>query len=281
MYSCKEYSEIIKRNIYKHVSILPNHPKLVVIQIGDDPASCSYVKGKEKDCKDVGILFDHIKLQEDVAEDDLRDLILSLNNKDDVNGIILQLPVPKHIDIKFIQSIIDEDKDVDGFNVNSNFDPCTPKGVIDYLKYHNYKFEGKTACVVGRSDIVGKPLAQMLIDQDCTVTVCHSKTEEDDLRENMYWSDIVFTCTNQIGYYDETYFDKESDIIDIGLGIGEDGKLCGNITKKAATVLKEDGDRICISGIGGVGLLTRLALLVNTLKAYYLQNGKTIPNWMQ
>ena len=74
------------------------------------------------------------------------------------------------------------------------------------IKYHNYKFEGKTACVIGRSDIVGKPLAQMLIDQDCTVTVCHSKTEEDDLRENMYWSDIVFTCTNQIGYYDETYF---------------------------------------------------------------------------
>ena len=268
MISCKDYAalkkEELKMKIDERVII---RPQLAVIQIGDNPASNSYIKGKQKDCEEVGIFFSHYKFSNDISNDELKEFILDLNENPIYNGIILQLPVPSHIDVKDIQRLIDSAKDVDGFNPDSSFQPCTPLGVINYLKFNGYHFRGKNACVIGRSDIVGKPLAKMLLDLDCTVTVCHSKS---DLRSVLPCQDIIFTCINQIEFFDETYFAPYQDVIDIGLGKGTDGKLHGNLTEAAYLQQKEytgTNNSVVISGTGGVGLLTRLELLNNTYKA--------------
>ena len=268
MISCKDYAalkkEELKTKIDERVII---RPQLAVIQIGDDPASNSYIKGKQRDCEEVGIFFSHYRFSSDISHDELKEFIADLNEDPIYNGIILQLPVPSHIDVKDIQRLIDSAKDVDGFNPDSSFQPCTPLGVINYLKFNGYHFRGKNACVIGRSDIVGKPLAKMLLDLDCTVTVCHSKS---DLRSVLPCQDIIFTCINQIEFFDETYFAPYQDVIDIGLGKGTDGKLHGNLTEAAYLQQKEytgTNNSVVISGTGGVGLLTRLELLNNTYKA--------------
>ena len=268
MISCKDYAalkkEELKTKIDEHIII---RPYLAVIQIGDDPASNSYIKGKQRDCEEVGIFFSHYRFSSDISHDELKEFISDLNEDPIYNGIILQLPVPSHIDVKDIQRLIDSAKDVDGFNPDSSFQPCTPLGVINYLKFNGYHFRGKNACVIGRSDIVGKPLAKMLLDLDCTVTVCHSKS---DLRSVLPCQDIIFTCINQIEFFDETYFAPYQDVIDIGLGKGTDGKLHGNLTEAAYLQQKEYtgiNNSVVISGTGGVGLLTRLELLNNTYKA--------------
>ena len=268
MISCKDYTalkkEELKMKIDEHIII---RPYLAVIQIGDDPASNSYIKGKQRDCEEVGIFFSHYRFSSDISHDELKEFIADLNEDPIYNGIILQFPVPSHIDVKDIQRLIDPAKDVDGFNPDSSFQPCTPLGVINYLKFNGYHFRGKNACVIGRSDIVGKPLAKMLLDLDCTVTVCHSKS---DLRSVLPCQDIIFTCINQIEFFDETYFAPYQDVIDIGLGKGTDGKLHGNLTEAAYLQQKEytgTNNSVVISGTGGVGLLTRLELLNNTYKA--------------
>lgn len=268
MISCKDYAalkkEELKTKIDEHIII---RPYLAVIQIGDDPASNSYIKGKQRDCEEVGIFFSHYRFSSDISHDELKEFIADLNEDPIYNGIILQLPVPSHIDVKDIQRLIDPAKDVDGFNPDSYFQPCTPLGVINYLKFNGYHFRGKNACVIGRSDIVGKPLAKMLLDLDCTVTVCHSKS---DLRSVLPCQDIIFTCINQIEFFDETYFAPYQDVIDIGLGKGTDRKLHGNLTEAAYLQQKEytgTNNSVVISGTGGVGLLTRLELLNNTYKA--------------
>lgn len=268
MISCKDYAalkkEELKTKIDEHIII---RPYLAVIQIGDDPASNSYIKGKQRDCEEVGIFFSHYRFSSDISHDELKEFIADLNEDPIYNGIILQLPVPSHIDVKDIQRLIDPAKDVDGFNPDSYFQPCTPLGVINYLKFNGYHFRGKNACVIGRSDIVGKPLAKMLLDLDCTVTVCHSKS---DLRSVLPCQDIIFTCINQIEFFDETYFAPYQDVIDIGLGKSTDGKLHGNLTEAAYLQQKEytgTNNSVVISGTGGVGLLTRLELLNNTYKA--------------
>lgn len=264
--SCKDYVAEQKNLLKEKISNLEKKPGLTVIQIGDNPSSNSYIRGKEKDCLEVGINFNLIKLEETVEMNYLSELILNLNKDSSVHGIILQLPVPKHIDVEIIQNLISAYKDVDGFHKLSLYNPCTPQGVINYLKYLDYDFVGKNACVIGRSDIVGRPLAKMLLDLDCTVTVCHSKTM--NIEDILCYQDIVFTCINQIEYFNECFYDGQ-DIIDIGLGVGKDGKLHGNLDGNYAKKLCESNpDNILISGIGGTGLLTRLELLNNTYKAY-------------
>lgn len=268
MLSCKDYAERKKEDLkMRIVDYISVRPHLTVVQIGDDAASNSYIKGKKKDCEEVEIEFEHIKLNSDISQEDIEDCITTLNIRRDVDGIILQLPVPNHIDVKKIQRLIDPTKDVDGFNPESHFQPCTPLGVVNYLKYNCYEFQGKNACVIGRSDIVGKPLAKMLLDLNCTVTICHSKS---DLRAVLPCQDIIFTCIDKIEFFGDDYFAPYQDVIDIGLGRGKDGKLHGNLTEKAYENQKRYTgieNTFAISGTGGVGLLTRLELLNNTFQA--------------
>lgn len=273
MLTCKEYTELKKKELKKYIEDNGLKPCLVVIQVGDRPESNSYIRGKMRDCEEVGIECKIHKYSDTVDQKLLEGVIKAINMNDDVHGIILQLPVPEHIDVKRLQKLIYPSKDVDGFNKLSNFDPCTPKGIIDYLKYNNYEFEGKDALVIGRSDIVGKPLARMLTDLDCTVTLAHSKTV--GVYSKGQDADIIFTCTNKIQHLPSSLVYNCPDVIDIGLGVGADGKLHGNLEDHTVRFMREVfPDNICISGTGGVGLLTRLALLENMVKAAEMQRGE-------
>ena len=270
MLTCKEYAEMKKKVLKEYIAEEGLNPRLAVIQVGDRPESNSYIRGKKKDCEEVGINCMITKFDENISEETLINWIRKFNSNKDINGIIVQLPLPDHIDVKRIQSWIKGSKDVDGFSMLSQFDPCTPAGVIGYLKAVGYEFEGKDALVIGRSDIVGKPLARMLTDLDCTVTLAHSKSKR--LMSKISDADILFTCTNKIEYYDASWlnypYEQPRAIVDIGLGIGNDGKLHGNIYHKLVESIKREyPERICISGTGGVGLLTRVALLENVVRA--------------
>lgn len=267
MLTCKEYAEMKKKELKEYIAEKGLHPTLVVIQVGDRPESNSYIRGKMKDCEEVGIECVVKKYPENISEERLIHHIIESNRDDKVHGIIVQLPLPEHIKASEIQCWIWESKDVDGFGLGSPFDPCTPAGVIGYLKAVGYDFEGKDALVIGRSDIVGKPLARMLTDLDCTVTLAHSKSNM--LGEKMSRADIIFTCIDKIEYFMDCWsLYNRTDVIDIGLGVGDDGKLHGNFDNRAVEVMKlRNPERICISGIGGVGLLTRVALLENVVRA--------------
>lgn len=264
--SIKDYVALRKADLKEKVAQLDIPPVLLVIQVGDDPASNSYIAGKKRDCAEIGVIALHAKLSEEATEDEIIDLFY----KFDCDGIIVQLPLPKHINVKNIQRHILFEKDVDGFRAESPFEPCTPLGIINYLKYNGYQFEGKDALVIGRSDIVGKPLARMLTDLDCTVTLAHSKTR--GLYNKCEEADIIFTCIDKVDYFDAyANFMLDTDIVDIGLGRNADGKLVGNLmpsTLDLANAHAANG-RFIISGTGGVGLLTRLALMENVCKAAF------------
>lgn len=264
--SVPEYVQNRKEELKKRIK--DEEVILAVIQVGDDPASNSYIKGKKKDCEEVGIHLDHYHYPADFDEVMLMQTIDILNLDDSCHGIIVQLPLPPHIDVKKVQMRIDPKKDVDGFHPMSEFKPCTPMGVINYLKANDYRFEGKNALVIGRSDIVGKPLAELLTDLDCTVTLAHSKTY--GIYGNMLGKHLVFTATNKIEYYTEFYSQVLRDaevVIDIGLGRSPlDNKLHGNMSRNLVEIMKYTNKDI-VSGIGGVGLLTRLQLVENTIIA--------------
>lgn len=257
--SCKDYAERQKGIIKNLIAMRKVDPWLVVLQIGDDPASNSYIKAKERDCAEVGIQCEVVKLPSDISHSELRGNILVYNRLSKVDGIILQLPVPKQIDVDDICALIDPRKDVDGFSPWSQHEPCTPKGVIEYLEANRFEFDGVNACVIGRSNVVGKPLAKMLVDRNATVTICNSHSH---LRDVIPYQDIIFTCTNQIEHLDQSYFCPPQDVIDIGLGRNTEGKLRGNLTQGAISMLRDSGSTV-ISGTGGVGLLTRVGLLWN------------------
>lgn len=254
-------------------------PHLVVIQIGDDSASNSYIKGKQKDCQKVGFTCDVIKLNpiRNTTEDVIK-TIKDVCYLPDTCGIIVQLPIPEFYDLDEIKASIPDNLDVDGFKPTSPFDPCTPKGIIDYLDYCRYPLSGKNTLVIGRSDIVGKPLARMLLEKDANVTVVHSRTNERDLYRYIRSSNIIFSCINKINFFNIEDFSEGlkggycPDIIDITLGVDPTyGILCGSFSPEFAKASKYLYKNQIISGTGGVGLLTRLALIQNVYKGYLLK----------
>lgn len=266
----KDYVSIEKDKIREELKCYSTRPHLSTIYFEDNPASDSYIKGIKKDCDELDYKFTTTKVEPSLANL----YIDNFNKNPSIHGIIIQKPLPESVGLS-IDGLIDPYKDVDGAGMYSMFYPCTPIGVINYLKFNGYRFEGKNACVIGRSKTVGKPLANMLLARNCTVTVCHSKS---DLRRMscLQYQDIIFTCIDKIEFFDESYFVPSQDVIDIGLGIGKDGKLHGNLTEKAYIRQKEYtglSNSVVISGVGGTGLLTRLELLKNTFRAFKLDQS--------
>lgn len=271
----------IKRQLKEEISQMDVKPTLSVILVGDDAASQVYVRNKHKACDEVGIRSIQINLSKDVTEDVLISKINELNADNSVHGILVQLPIPKHIDVKNVISAIDPRKDVDGFTQNSSFTPCTPAGVLNLLDgIPDYDVARKTALVIGRSDIVGKPVAKLLLDRNCTVIQAHSKTPKDVLCKMFSFADIVVSAvgrTDIISKYDaEDYFkDNRHDfygnfsnkrdriIIDIGINRDENGKLCGDFSES----FKEKYSSFYTPVPGGVGPMTIAMLLKNTILA--------------
>ncbi len=246
------------------------YPKLAVIMVGNDKASEVYVKNKSKACNEVGIEFEEFLLKEDTTMEELLQLIENLNNRKDVYGILLQSPIPKHLDIRKAFNFISYKKDVDGFNpINvgklligeDSFVSCTPYGVIKMLEEYNIEIEGKNAVVIGRSNIVGKPLAQCLLNKNATVTICHSKTQ--NLSNITKQADILLVAMGKPKFVTADMVKAGATVIDIGINRNKEGKLVGDV----------DFDNVApkvkyISPVpGGVGPMTIAMLMNNVVKA--------------
>ena len=249
---------------------------LAVIQVGDNQASNSYIKGKEKDRQEIGIAFQHIKLPVEIDTDSVISVINTLNITKQVAGIIVQLPLPPHLDTeKIINSVADE-KDVDGFKPASQFTPCTPLGIMSILDDISYSVLGKTVCVIGQGKTVGKPLFELLTKAGATVISCNSKTPHDKLLKFIKECDVLVTAAGKAGMISKANFWHQGEkryifpdvIIDVGINRDENGKLCGDCAKD----LWEEN--LLITPVpGGVGLYTRISLMENTYLASLAQQS--------
>lgn len=245
-------------------------PKLCVVLVGNDPASAIYVRNKKRACEDVGIISEEYDLPEDAADGDVLGLIRKLNSDGTVDGILVQLPLPKHLDETRIIEAIDPTKDVDCFSpVNTGklytgdpyFLPCTPAGVIELIKASGTEISGKLCAVIGRSNIVGKPCAALLTQHDGTVTVCHRKTP--DLREITRKADILVVAMKKPDFITADYVKEGAVIIDVGINRKPDGKVTGDVDFDSC--YEKCGFITPVPG--GVGPMTVTMLLDNTLKA--------------
>lgn len=226
--SCKDYVEIKKKELKEEIKHLDKKPVLAVIQIDDDKASNSYIKGKQKDCDEIGIEMRHVNIHSNVAEQKEVEGIIKVIANSDADGIIIQLPIPDKYDLDRLQHLIPPEKDVDGFRKGSCFKPCTPKGIIDWMEYNNFEFKGKDCCVLGRSKIVGLPLTNMLIEKGATVTCCNSTTPSTEYYTRN--ADYVFSAIGIPHYFDYSdFFEYCELIVDIGINRIKDNKLCGDI----------------------------------------------------
>ncbi len=247
---------------------------LVVIQIGNDEASNVYVKQKEKMANDLGMNFKHIMLHENVKQEKVLKEIDKLNKDDNIDGILVQMPIPKHLDAQIIQNRINYLKDVDGLtDINAGnlvhkkdgLVPCTPEGIIELLKYYNIDISGKNVTIIGRSDLVGKPLASLMTNNDATVTLCHSKTKNLNIyTEN---ADILVVAVGKAKLIKKNQIKDNAIVIDVGINRQDDGKLCGDVDfedvkEKTAYITPVPG---------GVGQMTVACLAKNTYKAYKLR----------
>lgn len=268
--------EQIKKEVEQLKSLkYPDAIGLAVILVGDDPASQVYVRNKIKACDEVGIKSFLCKLPAESTFDEVAGTIRYLNENPDVSGMILQLPLPKHLDENSLLDLIDPNKDVDGCHYvqkgrlwtgRDSLVACTPYGVMKLLEYYDIPLEGKNAVVIGRSNLVGKPLAQLLLDKNCTVTICHSKTR--NLGDIVSKADIVCVAIGKAKFLTADMVKEGAVVVDVGMDRDENGKLCGDV----------DFDSVApkcsyITPVpGGVGPMTVTMLLANTVKAYKAQN---------
>ena len=269
----KETAKKIRIGLKEEVDELKKNginPKLAVIMVGDDKASAVYVRNKSKACEEIGIEFEEFLMDNTTTQKELISLINKLNNREDIHGILLQSPIPKGLDIREAFNTIDYRKDVDGFNpINVGklsigedcFISCTPYGVIKLLEEYNISTEGKRAVIIGRSNIVGKPLIQCLLNKNATVTVCHSKTM--DLEKITKEADILIAALGKPKFVTEDMVKDGAVVIDVGINRNEEGKLVGdvdfeNVSKKASYITPVPG---------GVGPMTIAMLMSNVVKS--------------
>ena len=260
----------MKERVAAESAKLPRKPGLAVILVGDDPASAVYVRNKEKDCAECGFLCLDYHLPASTTEAELLELVAQMNDSPEVDGILVQLPLPKHLSEETVIRAIAPEKDVDCFtseNVGAmvqgkpRFLPCTPGGVMELLDEYGIDPKGKHCVVLGRSNIVGKPMAQLLLQRDATVTICHSKTA--DLAEECRRADILVSAVGRVGLVTADMVKDGAVVVDVAMNRGADGKLCGDV------VFAEVAEKAsCITPVpGGVGPLTRAQLMANTLTA--------------
>ena len=248
---------------------------LVVIQVGEDPASVVYVRQKAKMAEKVGFNFNHVKLDSSVSEEELLNKIDEFNNDDNVDGILVQMPIPKHLNPKTIQNAISPLKDVDGLtDINMGrlmhneeaLVPCTPLGIMDLLKHYGIEVAGKRVVVVGRSDLVGKPMLALMINADATVTLCHSKTK--DMSKITKKADILIVAVGKANFIKAEDIRNGCVVIDVGINRMSDGSLCGDVDFNSV----KDKASYITPVPGGVGQMTVAELGMNTYKAYLLRN---------
>ena len=275
----KALAKKIRRNLKEECDELRSNniiPKLAVIMVGDNPASKVYVRNKSKACEEVGIEYEEYLLDEGTTQEELINLIKKLNEDKTINGILLQSPIPHNLDINQAFKTIDCKKDVDGFTPSNvgklsigedTFISCTPHGVIKMFEEYNIDLEGKNVVIIGRSNIVGKPLIQCCLNKNATVTVCHSRTK--NLEQYTKRADVLIAAIGKPKFITEDMVKEGVTVIDIGINRGEDGKIVGdvdfeNVEKIASYITPVPG---------GVGPMTIAMLMYNVIKATKLQNN--------
>ncbi len=275
----KAVSAYVKEQVKNEVAELAKNgsvPALAVIIVGDDPASKVYVGNKKKACEMTGMRSVEYALPAETTEEELLELIAKLNNDKEINGILCQLPVPKHINEDKIIDAIAPEKDVDGFSAVNvgriwlgkyEISPCTPMGVIELLDYYDIPLEGKNCVIVGRSNIVGKPMAALLLERNATVTVCHSRTK--DLASFTKNADVIVAAVGRANFITADMVKEGAVVVDVGINRLDSGKLCGdvdfeNVKEKASYITPVPG---------GCGPMTIAVLMKNTLVAYKNQQG--------
>ena len=275
----KLVSQAVKDGVKEQVSLLNSKGvsvTLAVIIVGDDPASRIYVNNKKKACEATGIISREYALPADTSLEELIALIEKLNNDSEVNGILCQLPLPEGLDEKAVIAAISPEKDVDAFNaVNTGhimigdytFLPCTPAGITEMLDYYDIPVRSKHCVVIGRSNIVGKPMAMLLLKRDGTVTICHSKTE--NLADITRQADILVAAVGRAKFVSADMVKDGAVVIDVGMNRDADGKLCGDVDFEAV----EKKASFITPVPGGVGPMTIATLMKNTVIAAKLQNG--------
>lgn len=251
-------------------------PGLAVVIVGDDPASRVYVNNKKKACELVGFKSEEYALPAETTQEELLSLVDTLNNKDDINGILVQLPLPKHLDDKAVIERISPKKDVDAFhavNVGKimlgeyDFLPCTPAGVMEMLHQYEIPVEGRECVVIGRSNIVGKPMGMLLLHENGTVTICHSRTK--NLKEVCQRADILVAAVGRAKFVTADMVKDGAVVIDVGMNRDENGKLCGDVDFENV----KDKCSYITPVPGGVGPMTIATLMKNTIKACKIQNN--------
>ena len=266
----KALAEKVKAQIREKVSKLRRQPGLAVILVGDNPASQVYVRNKERDCAQCGIMCYDYHLPQDATQEDVLDLVEKMNNYGAVDGILVQLPLPEQIDERVVLEAIAPDKDVDAFHPENvgrimqgqaYYKPCTPAGVMEILHEYGIDPAGKHCVVVGRSNIVGKPMAMLLLHENATVTICHSRTP--DLKAQCRQADILVSAVGKTGLITADMVKPGAVVIDVAMNRSEDGKLCGDVDFAAVSQVAS-----YITPVpGGVGPMTRAMLMENTYKA--------------
>lgn len=276
--SGKEVSEAVKLRVADEVKELKANgiePCLAVILVGDDPASRVYVNNKKKACEFCGIRSLEYVLPAQTTEEELISLVEKLNEDKTVNGILCQLPLPKHLDEKKVLNLIRPEKDVDAFHPENvghimigdfNFLPCTPAGIMEMFRFENIDLDGKNCVVIGRSNIVGKPMAMLMLKENATVTICHSRTK--NLKEIVAGADVIVAAVGRPNFVTADMVKDGAVIIDVGINRTEDGKLCGDVDFEAC---KEKASYITPVP-GGVGPMTIATLMQNTITATKIQN---------
>lgn len=267
---CKSLSKRIRREIRKRVDGLGFTPGLAVIVVGDNPASTTYVNNKCKACNEVGFHSETLYMTSTSTTEDVVAAVNRFAVRDDIHGVMVQLPLPEHIDEKAVVAAIPPDKDVDGMTPISmgklvlgmdTFVPCTPRGIMTVLTNGTYPLAGANCVIIGRSNIVGKPLAAMLTQANATVTLCHSKTE--NLTDIARQADVIISAVGKAGFLTADMVSRGTIVIDVGINRTTDGKLCGDVcfdevAEKAGAVT---------SVPGGIGIMTITSLLENTYKS--------------
>ena len=266
----KALAEKVKAQIREKVSKLRRQPGLAVILVGDNPASQVYVRNKERDCAQCGIMCYDYHLPQDATQEDVLDLVEKMNNYGAVDGILVQLPLPEQIDERVVLEAIAPDKDVDAFHPENvgrimqgqaYYKPCTPAGVMEILHEYGIDPGGKHCVVVGRSNIVGKPMAMLLLHENATVTICHSRTP--DLKGQCLQADILVSAVGKTGLITADMVKPGAVVIDVAMNRNEAGKLCGDVDFAAVSQVAS-----YITPVpGGVGPMTRAMLMENTYKA--------------
>lgn len=252
----KEYTKALKEQFKDRIAAIGDAPKLAIIQVGSVEASNRYIKNKVKDCEEVGIIADVYQYPEDITEHELCENIKL--DQEHYDGVIVQLPLPPHIREKVVVAAINPLKDVDGFHPDSPYSPATPSGIMRYLRYLEFDLTGKDVVIIGRSNIVGKPLARMMTDADATVTLCHSKSK---LSKHIYDCDLIVTAVGKAGFLN--CYPIHVPVIDVGINFITDDEGRSRLVGDAFNTEGRDVTPVP----GGVGLLTRCALLENVIDA--------------